>query len=173
MNTLNTIYKLRPILLNDNNDLFELYSNKKVVRLLDMEVFTELTDADNYITNLLNDSTIYYTAITQIHSNKLIGTCAIKHINTKHKFASISYALLPEKQGKGIMHWALNELIQIGLNELGLQRLEAQIHVDNKASIQLIEKLGFEREGLLRQNFLINEYYYDSYMYSIIKDTVH
>jgi ribosomal-protein-alanine N-acetyltransferase len=52
--------------------------------------------------------------------------------------------------------------------ELGLHRLQAFIHPDNTASIALIEKLGFSREGLLRDNLRVGEAWRDDLLYALL-----
>ena len=48
---------------------------------------------------------------------------------------------------------------------LGLRRIEAEIDPDNHASAKALEKLGFTREGLLRQRWEINGIVSDSALY--------
>ncbi|WP_163364249.1 GNAT family N-acetyltransferase, partial [Klebsiella aerogenes] len=52
--------------------------------------------------------------------------------------------------------------------ELGLHRLQAFIHPDNGASIALAEKLGFRREGLLRDNLRVGEHWRDDLVYGLL-----
>ena len=64
----------------------------------------------------------------------------------------------------------VKELLQTLVSRLfsqGIVRVEAQICTENTNSVQLFESLGFEREGILRKNFLIEGILYDSYMYAM------
>ena len=64
---------------------------------------------------------------------------------------------------------ALNEFIHYAFSELKLNRLEADIDPDNKASAQLLVKLGFNLEGRLKQRWIVNGVVSDSEIYGLIR----
>jgi ribosomal-protein-alanine N-acetyltransferase len=57
-------------------------------------------------------------------------------------------------------------MIRFCFQDLGLHRLQAFIHPDNAPSLKLIEKLGFRREGLLRENLRVSEEWRDDLLYA-------
>ncbi|HHY09560.1 MAG TPA: GNAT family N-acetyltransferase [Firmicutes bacterium] len=65
--------------------------------------------------------------------------------------AELGYELAREYWGQGIMTEVLQVLIPFGFNSLKLHRIQATVVPGNTASIHLLEKFGFEKEGLLRQ----------------------
>ena len=67
--------------------------------------------------------------------------------------AEMGYDLEKEHWGKGIMTEAMNAVIDFGFERMGLNRIEVFIMPRNKRSLKLIRRLGFEREGLLRQRY--------------------
>ncbi len=66
------------------------------------------------------------------------------------------------------MHQAMDAVIGIAFNELGLHRLEADVDPGNTGSLALLEKLGFEREGLFRDRWYINKHWSDSVMLGLL-----
>lgn len=65
--------------------------------------------------------------------------------------AFLSYKLDAGATGRGYMAEALTRLIAIAFEDIGLHRLEANVMPRNARSLALVEKLGFEREGLSRR----------------------
>ena len=57
-------------------------------------------------------------------------------------------------------------MIRFCFQDLGLHRLQAFIHPDNAPSLKLIEKLGFRREGLLRENLRVGDEWRDDLLYA-------
>jgi RimJ/RimL family protein N-acetyltransferase len=55
------------------------------------------------------------------------------------------------------MHEALCAVVDYAFGPLGLRRLEADIDPRNDASIRAVERLGFVREGLLRERWVVAE----------------
>src|SRR5690606_1446206 len=64
--------------------------------------------------------------------------------------ASIGYWMGERYAGKGLMHEALRLIIPFAFEQLRLHRLEAACIPSNTRSMRLLEKAGFQREGLLR-----------------------
>ncbi|MFQ3579402.1 MAG: GNAT family protein [Bacteroidales bacterium] len=103
-------------------------------------------------------------------SQAVVGFCALHHINMFHRFASLSFALYPMFTGKGYMKEALSKLFLIAFSQLHLNRIEAQVHEQNIKSCGLLQKLGFKKEGVLRNNFITQSGIYSSYMYGLLRD---
>ncbi len=62
----------------------------------------------------------------------------------------VGIMIVPSAQGKGLATGALAQAIDIAFDRLGARRIYADIDPDNTASLRAFEKLGFQREGLLR-----------------------
>ncbi|MDL2219903.1 GNAT family N-acetyltransferase [Ruminococcaceae bacterium OttesenSCG-928-O06] len=65
--------------------------------------------------------------------------------------AFLSYKLDEGATGQGYMAEALQKLIEVAFGPLELHRLEANILPDNAPSLRVVEKLGFQNEGLARK----------------------
>ena len=96
-----------------------------------------------------------------------ISLHSIKWFNRK---AMITLFVYPEYQGKGLGHNALQMLIEFSFQVMNLYRLEAEIVEGNEASLRLIEKSGFHKEGTLRQAKYLQGRYYDIYVYGLLRE---
>ena len=81
----------------------------------------------------------------------LIGTCGLFAWHRNWKKCALGYELSAEATGHGYMREALETVIPWGLDRMGLNRIEAQVHERNSTSLALLQLLGFVHEGRLRQ----------------------
>ncbi len=87
-------------------------------------------------------------------SGSPIGSCGFHNWFLMHRRAELGYVLIEERWKRlGLMSEALKFVIPFGFNQLNLIRMEACISPENKASLSIIEKFGFQQEGLLRQHY--------------------
>lgn len=88
--------------------------------------------------------------ITLKTNDKVIGTVGFSDFDHFSK-AELGYELSHEYWHMGIMCEALKAVIPFGFNEIEMHRIQASVFPQNEASLRLLEKLGFKREGLLRK----------------------
>ncbi len=100
----------------------------------------------------------------------LIGTCGIYDWNKTVRRAEIGYDLEPAHWGEGIMTEALRAVLRYGFDEMGLNRIQAIIDSENVKSIKLVERLGFKKEGVLRQNSYFRGQFRDEASFSLLKE---
>jgi [ribosomal protein S5]-alanine N-acetyltransferase len=86
----------------------------------------------------------------------------------EHYRAEIGYALHPEHQGIGLMQEALNAVLDYGFTVMNLHSVEANVNPNNAASINLLQRNGFMREGMFRENYFYNGKFLDSAIYSLL-----
>jgi RimJ/RimL family protein N-acetyltransferase len=106
--------------------------------------------------------------ITEISTHEKLGSIGLKITDHEAKIAEVGFMMKPSAQGKGFGGEALALLKDYALVDLDLNKLTAMCAVNNVGSYKLLEKLGFEREGCLRQNTLINNKLVDDYVYGLI-----
>ncbi|MCR4781176.1 MAG: GNAT family N-acetyltransferase [Lachnospiraceae bacterium] len=101
--------------------------------------------------------------------HKIIGTFSLLNVRqASFKSATIGYKMDKCYRRFGYCKEAILFGLDFAKNTMGLHRIEALIQPSNKASIALIESVGFEREGLLRQNVKLLGEWKDHYLYSKI-----
>ena len=85
---------------------------------------------------------------------RVIGSITVM-LEADQPRAEIGYILGREHWGQGYAGEAQRRVIDFAFDEVGLHRLEADTHPDNAASARSLERLGFKREGLLRERWLV------------------
>ena len=67
------------------------------------------------------------------------------------------------------MHEALRALLDFGFGELDLNRIEADIDPRNSASARTLERLGFTKEGYLRERWIVGDEVSDTALYGLLR----
>lgn len=81
----------------------------------------------------------------------LLGSCGLFSWNRAWRKCTVGYELAAPAQGQGLMREALCAVLDYGFAHMDLNRVEAQIHPANTASLRLARALGFAEEGVLRE----------------------
>jgi len=164
---------LKHITQYDSQGIFQLYSQAENIKFSDNDILSTEKEAKELICNLQKEfekkNSIHWK-ISLKNCTEIIGVVSLYHIDWKHKFASTSSILKPSYRRKGIISEAQSAIFCYAFKALDLNRIEVQLFVENHASIAKNEKLGFVKEGRLRQNFMINNKLEDSYIYSLLKE---
>lgn len=90
------------------------------------------------------------------YQSDLVGSATLKDINHKMAYGEIGYEVVGKHQGKGIGAQAVGQFVSKIFSETKLRRIIAYVAEDNIASCRLLQKLGFVREGVLREHYIIN-----------------
>lgn len=106
-----------------------------------------------------------------LYTNSTFAGFLSAHLVPKHVTASITIVIDEPFQRQGVGTILLQNAIS-SLQQQGYVRIEAQICTENTASVRLLESQGFEIEGVLRKNFMIDGTLRDSYMLARINPTV-
>ena len=145
---------LRRITPSDSDDLFKIISDPEVVEFYDDDAFTENSQASDQIASWeygYKISRVIRWGITKRGDGNIIGSCGYYGIHNWNRRASIGYELAQSHWRQGIMSEALLAIADFGFRELELNRIDALIMPGNTASIKMLEKIGFQREGLLAE----------------------
>lgn len=88
---------------------------------------------------------------------RIIGSVALSNI-VRGAFQScyMGYRIDEQQQGKGLMTEAVEAVVNHAFHELRLHRIEANIMPRNQASLRVVQKLGFQNEGISRKYLQIN-----------------
>lgn len=159
---------LKPLAIDDSHSLLEIFSDPEVMRYWNTAPWTTIQDAIDFI-NKSNDSMLRQESlILGVYlksTGELAGKCMLFSYDQESKRAETGFGLGRSCWGKGYISEAGEALIQYGFDSLGLRRVEAEIDPNNQSSAKALKKLGFSREGLLRQRWEINGVVSDSAMY--------
>ncbi|MCC6521692.1 MAG: GNAT family N-acetyltransferase [Polyangiaceae bacterium] len=98
----------------------------------------------------------------------IIGTAGFWRWDKPHAHAELGYLLAPEHWGRGLVSEAVGAIIAFGFERLGLHRIEANVDPANAASLRVLDKLGFVREGFLRENWRFGERFLDTVTFGLL-----
>lgn len=107
-------------------------------------------------------------SITRPADDRMLGHLSLFNFNEQSGRAEIGYGLAHQHWGQGFMHEALTAVIDHAFGPLGLRRLEADIDPRNLASLRALERLGFTREGLLRERWQVGDEISDSVLVGLL-----
>jgi [ribosomal protein S5]-alanine N-acetyltransferase len=163
--------RLRKISLRDQEEFFLLRSSKIVMKYIDRPMARTREDAIQLIemmVDLIDNNQGLSWTICLLENPKMIGTVHLWKISRENHRAEIGYLLDPAYQGMGLMHETIQAVTQYGFDRLKLHSIEANVNPGNIASIRLLEKGGFIREGYFKENYFYEGRFLDSAIYSIL-----
>lgn len=106
-------------------------------------------------------------------AGELIGSLSLSEVlRGSSQSCLIGYSLDKRHNGKGYMTEAVSLAVRFAFDKLKLHRIEAGVMPCNTASIRVLEKAGFRREGIARKNVEINGAWEDHLMLAILSDDV-
>jgi [ribosomal protein S5]-alanine N-acetyltransferase len=103
------------------------------------------------------------------YENKLIGTIGIFSVIKDFKRCEMGFMLHSNFCSKGFMSEALKETCKFIFKNTCIRRISADVCTENIASIKVLEKNKFKREGLLRKSAIYNGKVYDEYLYALVR----
>ena len=107
-------------------------------------------------------------SITRNGDGLVLGHVGVFNFHEPSDRADIGYGLVRRHWGQGYMHEALVAVVDYAFGPLALRRLEADIDPRNLASVRALERLGFEREGLLRERWQVADEVSDSVLMGLL-----
>ena len=108
-------------------------------------------------------------AIVRASDGAFIGWCGLTRWNPAYRSAALGYCLDDAAWGHGYATEAAHALLGWAFDTLDLNRVQAETDTRNAASARVLEKLGFEREGTLREDCIVNGEVSDSWVYGLIR----
>jgi ribosomal-protein-alanine N-acetyltransferase len=163
---------LRALNPGDTDFIYEHFRDPLVTRyLLDADPVASRAEAQALLIELLPQpgGNYYRWGIELVSTGRLVGTCGFHLWSRRNRRAEIGYDLTPAYWGQGLMFESLQAVLHHGFNDLGLQRVQAQVYPPNTASSRLLGKLGFQLEGVLRAYYFYHNQFYDHELYSLLR----
>lgn len=108
----------------------------------------------------------FYFGVTKHDDDHVIGFARIALSGVQS--GKLGYATAAQEWGRGYATDAARALVTYAFEELGLHRVTAAIGPDNSASISVVQRLGFVREGVLREHVYTNGAWRDSVLFSVL-----
>ncbi|WP_431227307.1 GNAT family N-acetyltransferase [Burkholderia contaminans] len=162
---------LRPLREADAHAFFEIWSDVEAMRYFSFSPMTHIEQADARVARNVQTSASGESLACVLELRKTgeaLGECALFHANEQCRRAEIGFSLRRKYWRGGYMREAASAMIDHAFGALRLNRLEADIDPRNVASAGLLERLGFVREGLLRERWIVGDEVSDSALYGLL-----
>ncbi len=163
---------LRPMNEADIDFVYELFRRSETNKYSWYPDLKNRKEAEEMYENFMKSGSEYHfrLMIELKENDKPIGTIGFYNYVNFHMRADLGYDPLKEYWGNGYMTEAVKALIDYGFERLGLIRIEATVDPENKASIRVLERTGFQLEGTMRKRYLYKDRFHDELIYGILKE---
>ena len=157
----------------DKMALFRLFSDSRVTRYYNITTFTEPEQAWRMLQRRYErfwQRRGIRWAVTLKGNRDLIGSCGFNSLNQKVSAGELGYELARPFWNQGIMTEAVIAAAGYGFSKMGLARMEAWIVPENRASANLLLKVGFQSEGVVEGKGYWNGRFHDLELFSLLAE---
>lgn len=165
--------RLRIVEASDLPALLRVNGDDEVTRYLPYATWLSQADAQAWYERIVKaqgSGTALQFAVIEKASDQVIGTCLLFRYDEGSQRAELGYVLGRQYWGTGLMLDALQALLGHAFHVMHLRRVEAEVNPANTASVHLLERLGFTREGLQRQRWVDKGQAYDVAVFGLLRD---
>jgi len=164
-----TVY-LRALEPEDAPHLVTWFNEPLVLRDILRHRPATLASERERIAKMTADENAVVLGICRREPDGLIGMVGLHDINARHRHAELGVTIgLPSEWGKGYGTEAVRLIVGHGFDTLNLHRIELSVYESNQGGVRAYEKVGFQREGVLRQYLYREGRYWDALLMSILK----
>ena len=163
---------LRALCAHDTAGMYAVYSDPETMKYWSDSPVPGLGEAESMIhadLALASKGAAIFWAVVLADTNEVIGKFTLMNHSVQNRRAEVGFILNRQFWGQGLMTEALTGVIEFAFNELGLHRLEADTDINNAGSLAVMEKLGFQREGLFRDRWHVHDQWQDSMMLGLLQ----
>ena len=164
---------VRLVVESDLPALMAVNSDEAVTALLPYGTWRTAADAQAWLQRMrgLEATGLALQFVVALKSpERAIGTCLLFRFDEGSARAELGYALGRAHWGQGLMHEALSALLGSAFDTMGLRRVEAEVDPSNAPSSRLLRRLGFTREGLLRERWVTKGKVKDVEVYGLLRN---
>lgn len=136
-------------------EVFAIYDNEKVFEYCGIipkhNIQTVGKMIDHFDRDYQKKNRVKWGIFQKSHSDKLVGIIEAMDFNQKVNMVTIGYFFAEHYWGKGLATEAVKILVKFLIEEVNINRIQAEVMPLNEASKKVLLKNGFLKEGLLRQ----------------------
>jgi RimJ/RimL family protein N-acetyltransferase len=126
---------------------------------------------EEYIQNKSQDEHVLVLGIVVRATDRLIGITSLHEIDFRNRRSCFGLVIgVQEEWGKGHGTEATGLMVGHAFETLNLNRVWLNVFENNPAGIRIYEKIGFRREGILRQDAFHSGRYWDTYIMAILRE---
>ncbi len=164
---------LRGLELRDAKELHKYVNDWEVRQYLNMFYPISEVEEEEFVKSSWEkrkSGTDFIFAIDDRESGQLIGTIGLHRIDWKNRNAELGIAIWKKDYwGKGYGADAIKTLLKYAFHELNLHKIYLRVYDFNKRAMRCYEKVGFKKEGILREAFWRNGKWHDTIFMGILQ----
>ncbi|MFO1303144.1 MAG: GNAT family N-acetyltransferase [Burkholderiales bacterium] len=163
---------LRPLRTDDVYAIFGIFSDAEVTRYWSRPPMTHLAQARTLLRAMRDGNRTgerLQFGIERRSDAILMGTCTLFNFSPQNRRAEVGYVLGRPFWRQGYMHEAMQRMLHHAFEDLDLVRLEADIDPRNRPTARTLERLGFVKEGYLRERWIVAEVVSDTELYGLLR----
>lgn len=160
---------LRALTPDDAEAMFALRSDPRAMQYVPRPLARTREDAAAHIAMILAEqkaNNCIQWVIALKDDPAMMGVIGYWRMKPEHYRTELGYMLLPANWGRGIISEAIAVVVDHAFHVLGFHSIEAIVDPRNPASMRVLEKNGFVREGWFRENYFHEGKFRDSAVYS-------
>lgn len=151
---------------SDAQDIHSYASDESVSRFIGWRLMKEFVET---MLKRESDGTHLYASVIIKSTQEIIGTAMIFNFDEEAKQAEIGYVFHKDHWGKGYGSECVALMSDFAFESLNLHKLHASVVNANIGSARILEKNKYELEGRLKDNFFIEDKYYDGLLFGRIQ----
>lgn len=164
--------RLREVTPQDVNALLKHFGNPEVVKFIDMQPIRTIEQANEWLKWMggffaAHDGLRW--GVVRKLDEQFIGSAGIHRWNREANYAEIGFDIASPYWNQGYATEVAHAIVRFGWQYMKLNRVEADVVQGNVASVRVLEKLSFRKEGTLRQRLLKGGKYYDVNLYGLLR----
>ncbi|MFO0553330.1 MAG: GNAT family N-acetyltransferase [Polyangiaceae bacterium] len=163
---------LRPFVEDDAPDVFALYADREAVRFGFSPKMDDEHDAHRLIEEthrLARERTLFHFGVVERGRDRIVGHGTLFAFHEPSARAEVGYSVLRARWGEGLGTATVDALARLAFEGAELRRLEADVDPRNVASLRVLAKVGFEREGFARERWILNGEVQDSVLFGLLR----
>ncbi len=163
--------RLRWLDAPDVDALYAIFSDPQMMKYWSTPPMKARAEAEELLARIhrqFADKSGFQWGVERKSDGELLGTCTLFNIHVANMRAEVGYCLHSAHWRQGFMGEALSALIGHAFAVLKLRRLEADVDPNNADSLRILGRMGFQREGVLRERWNVGGEIQDSVLLGLL-----
>ena len=163
---------LRPLTAQDADAVYAVQSDAEALVYWDEPAWTDPSRFERFLARsrqMADDDEGVRLVVERRDDGAVLGWCAVNGWNRDHRSAGICYSLARHAWGHGYGGEAARALVDWAFEALDLNRIQTETDTRNEASARILLRLGFQREGTLREDCVVDGVVSDSWVFGLLR----
>ncbi len=162
---------LREVRLSDAEVFYKLRSNPDVMQYIQRPLAQSVGEVEVLLNSMLEDVEAGKSMVWVLSDadEQFVGMMGFWRMQPEHFRAEVGYIIAPWFHGRGYATEALAAVLQYGFENMGMHKIDADVHPDNPASLRVLARHGFVQEARFRDQRFFNGSFHDALWLGLLK----